>query len=473
MKKLLLTFPNQRWHKQDVNTTWNLYPSTLCLLAEMVKDIVEVKIIDAQFYNLSIEEFINKTREYSPDYVGISVLTSEYGDILNVAANAIKEIDNSIVVIAGGVYPTIDYKTVMSNRNIDYCVRGEGEHVLPELLSFIMDSKKNKIPNKGIVYYDDDKLVVTPRAFVQDLKDLPWPDYSLVNLNDYLNYKSVERPIWQLEPPSLRLIVTRGCPVGCSFCQVEYISGKAIRTRDPVDIVNELEHLKNTYGIKSLIFEDDNISLQKKFFMQLLELMIEKKLNLKWIIQAFAIFTLTDKMLNLMVQAGCVGVNVAIESGNQRVMNDLVLKPLKLEKVPPLINKIKDAGLFVYANFIIGFPGETWDEIRETIRFAESCGADYIKCFIAMPLSHTKMLDMAIEKNVLDTGESNTFIDWRFGQITSDEWTAKDISILRAYEWDRINFSTEEKRKRLAELWGVTIEDIQRIRKQTRDSLTF
>ncbi|MBT6046056.1 MAG: cobalamin B12-binding domain-containing protein, partial [Candidatus Scalindua sp.] len=109
MKKLLLTFPNQRWHKQDVNTTWNLYPSTLCLLAEMVKDIVEVKIIDAQFYNLSINDFVQQVEEYSPDYVGVSVLTSEYGNILDVVADEVKKINAHIVVIAGGVYPTIDY----------------------------------------------------------------------------------------------------------------------------------------------------------------------------------------------------------------------------------------------------------------------------------------------------------------------------------------------------------------------------
>ena len=71
--------------------------------------------------------------------------------------------------------------------------------------------------------------------------------------------------------------------------------------------------------------------------MRLLELMIEKELNLRWIIQAFAIFTLNDKMLDLMVRAGCFGVNVAIESGNQRVMDEIVLKPLKLERIPPLI----------------------------------------------------------------------------------------------------------------------------------------
>lgn len=470
-KKLLLTYPNQRWQKDDTNTSWNLYPSTLCLLAEMAKEEVDVKIVDAQFYDLSVQQFIDEVNDYKPDYVGISVLTSEYGNILDLAANTVKGIDPNIVVIAGGVYATIDYLKIMQNLSIDYCVRGEGEYVIRELIQYL-NGKQDNLPFEGIVYRSNGEIISTSRAFVEDLTKLPWPDYSLVKLDDYLNNEDREGPVWVSERPALRLIVTRGCPIGCSFCQVEYISGKRTRTRDPEDVVNELLNLKQKYGIKSVIFEDDNISMNRGFFMRLLELMIEKQLNLKWIIQAFAIFTLNNKMLDLMVEAGCVGVNVAIESGNQRVMDEIVLKPLKLDKIPPLIKLIRDRGLFVIANFIIGFPGESWEEIRETIRFAEYCGADYCKFFVAMPLRHTKMLDMAISKGVLDT-DGHVFTEWRYGQISSDEWTSKDISILRAYEWDRINFSTKEKRKRISEIWSVTEDQIEVIRKKTRDAVNF
>ena len=95
-KKLWLTYLNQRWEKEDTNTTWNLNPSTLCLLAEMVRDEVDVKVIDAQFYNLSVQQFINEVSDYKPDYVGISVLTSEYSNILDVSADAVKNIDPNI-----------------------------------------------------------------------------------------------------------------------------------------------------------------------------------------------------------------------------------------------------------------------------------------------------------------------------------------------------------------------------------------
>jgi len=213
--------------------------------------------------------------------------------------------------------------------------------------------------------------------------------------------------------------------------------------------------------------------VKKKFFKELMRQFIAKKLDLKFILSNFAIYALDDEILELIVEAGCVGINIAIESGNQRVMNDVVLKPIKLNKIPGLIQSIRDRGLFVISNFIIGFPGETWEEIRETVNFAESCGADYVKFFIAMPLKGTKMWDMARELDAFDIDESQIEINWRFGQITSTDWSANDISILRAYEWDRINFGTAERRKRMNEIWGMNDEELSKIRKATRDAVSF
>ena len=174
--------------------------------------------------------------------------------------------------------------------------------------------------------------------------------------------------------------------------------------------------------------------------------MVDRKLNLKWHVSSFAIFVIDDEMLDLMAAAGCIGVNVAIESGNPRVLKEIINKPIKdLYAVPKLISGIKKRGMYVLANFIIGNPGETWEEIRETINFAENCGADYVKFFIAVPLQGTDMYEMARKLNAFeqDHEADNPKLDWRFSQLKSDEWTSKDVSILRVYEWDRINFAPD------------------------------
>jgi radical SAM superfamily enzyme YgiQ (UPF0313 family) len=148
-----------------------------------------------------------------------------------------------------------------------------------------------------------------------------------------------------------------------------------------------------------------------------------------------------------------------------------VKKPIKnLDEIPDKIAMIKSRGIPVRAAFIIGFPGETWEEIRETIRFAENCNADYIKIFVAVPLPGTQLWDLAQSLNALYQGDGEYSIDWRHSKILSDEWTTRDVSILRAYEWDRINFAADRIEK-TADLWGCSIEELKEVRKKTRDAL--
>lgn len=471
MKKLLLTYPNQLWQKFDITTTWVLNPATLCGLAAIVKDIVEIKIVDANYYNLTKEQFEAEIRSFQPDYVGISVLTSEYGSTLDEAASIVKNVSRDTLVIAGGVHPTIEFKSVIENQDIDYVCRGEGEYVFRDLLLYL--NGDGECPKEGLVFKTPEGLEVQSTAMIKDLAKLPWPDFSFIKLEDYLYTEHRRGPQRPPAMPYYRLRITRGCPFRCSFCQVESINGLKIRTRDPKDVVDEILFYKEKYGLKALVFDDDNLNGAKAFFKKVLQEMIKREVNLPWQIIAFAVWLLDDQMLDLMARAGCTQINVAIESGNQRVLTEIVQKPIKLSKIPTLIQKVKAKGIIVLANFIVGFPGEKWDEIRETIRYAENCDADYVKIFVAVPLKNTKMWDMAVKMDSFEGDINEIVVDWRNGQLKTDEWSGKDVSVLRAYEWDRINFNTPEKRAKVAEIWGVSLKEMNQIRKETRDALVW
>lgn len=468
-KKLIFVYPNQRWLKEDNVTTWDLDPRTLCVLAAMVEDVVDVEIVDCQVRNLSIDAFRAEIEKRNPDFVGISLLTSEYAEILDMAASAVKEVNAAITVIAGGVHVTTQPRDVMNNIDIDYGCRGEGEFLLRELILFLLGDGDR--PKEGLLYREKGELVVQQGAVVDDLTQLPWPNYDLINYQEYVD--SVPRHGANRFPelPGMYLIISRGCPVGCSFCQVEIISGSRIRMREAEDVLDELEYLIKRYGLKSVVFLDDNLFLMRKRAKKLLQGMIDRKLNLKWQAAAFAIFAMDDEMLDLMRDAGCTSVNVAIESGSQRVLNELVHKPIKdLDKVPELINKIKARGINVLANFIIGMPGEAWQEIRQTIHFAEHCNADYVKFFVAVPLIGTKMTDMAMEMGALEMEKDAPRVDWRNSQIVSDEWSRHDVTALRVYEWDRVNFQPGRIEK-VAEIWGLTVEEMEEVRRKTRQAI--
>ncbi|MDK9719396.1 MAG: B12-binding domain-containing radical SAM protein [Trichlorobacter sp.] len=471
MKKLWLIYPNQRWVKQDIGTTWNLNPATLCLLAAMVRDIVDVTIVDAQFYDMSKTEFSELLREAKPDFVGISVLTSEYKETLDIAAGIVREICPSATIIAGGVHVTTTVEFILPNPAIDYCVIGEGEYVLRDLIKHF--TRGTPLPVVGLAYEEKGRVIIQQRALVDDLSKLPWPAYDLIDFVAYSH--SAPRTFNPQSPPDVpyvRMVTTRGCPCGCCFCQVELISGRQVRTRDPEDVVNELLYLKKTYGVRAIIFDDDNLLMGKNNFAEkLFTLMVENDVGMKWIAIAFALFMLNEEMLKLMKASGCIGVNVAIESGNERVLKEVIGKPIKsLDMAKQIIKMIKDYDIYCLANFIIGFPTETWEEIRETISYAEHCGADYIKIFVAVPLYKTRLYYKAMELGALECNEDYPKVDWRYAQIKSDEWTPRDISILRAFEWDRINFSPH-KIERVLKMCDATFDEIKGIRKKTRDAM--
>jgi anaerobic magnesium-protoporphyrin IX monomethyl ester cyclase len=470
-KKLVLAYPNQRWLKDDIVTTWRLDPRTLAVIAAVVRDVVDVEILDANVDNMSPEKFREELALRRPDYVGISLLTTEYAPILYQAADIVKGIDPSIVVIAGGVHVTLHYSEVIEHPSIDYCCRGEGEHVLRELLLHFQG--QGPLPSVGLVYRDGGRVVVQEKSVVEDLAALPWPAYDLIDFQKYCETDARQGANRFPELPGMAMLISRGCPYHCSFCQVASISGRQARVRDPADVVEEIKFVKDRYGIRSITFFDDNFFVPVKAMKEFLRLMVREKVDIKWQAAGAAIWVLDDEFLDLMQQSGCVGVTVALESGVERVLHNIVNKPIEhIDQMPDRIDRIHQRGIWVAANFIIGLPGETWEEIRQTVRFAEACRADYVKFYVAVPLHGTRMYEMAREMGVLGGVEGKTTVDWRYGQILSKEWTPKDVSALRVYEWDRINFSPD-RIGRVCEIWGTTVEEINRIRKATRDSLVF
>ncbi len=470
IKRVMLTYPNQRWYKFDMTTTWNLTPFVLCMLGTMLQDKYEVKIVDAQFYNMSEEDFRREVEAYNPDCVGISVLTSEYASILDTAAAIVKGVNKDIVTVAGGVHVTTQYHRVMENKDIDFAVRGEGEYVFPALLDHLNDI--GSMPDKGVVYRQKDgRINALPPDFIQDLDALPSPNYKLVNYHDYLNKDPRNTIDAAPEFPYARLLTSRGCPVGCSFCQVHLIAGSKWRMRSAKRVVDELAFLKKEYGIKSFYFDDDNPFCQKGRTKEMLRMIIDRKLNLKWKCADVAVFVTDEEILKLMAESGCILIGIAIESGNERVLKEIIRKPVKLDKVPHLIKVAQKYGIYVAANFIIGFPGETWEEIRQTINYAETCGADYVKFFPANPLVGTELFKIAKEMNAIEGDE--LALGWRYGRIKSDHFTPKDISILRAYEWDRVNFTNPQKLQKTATMMGVSVDELNGLRKETRDTLAL
>ena len=470
-QKVLFIMPNFHWIDEDVNALWDLFPWNLCQMAAMVEGMCsDVKIIDAYKENLSKDQLKQEIKKFKPDIVGLTVLMDQYGEAAHIAANIVKNVSKNIINVIGGVYAMSNPKKIMKDKNFDYVVMGEGEYVFQQIVGFY--SNVCDLPERGICFRKNGNGEIENRghaAFIKNLDALPKPAYHLIDLVSYTSRFGDRRAVDQPGGyPYGRIITSRGCPEKCSFCQVPSLQGSYFRARSPDNVCDEIEWLKKEYGVKSILFDDDNMFTNMKRGRALLRRMIDRGLSMPWTSIATAVFRLDNEMVDLMAESGCTYIDVAIESGSERVTRDIILKPIDFKQAKTMVAYARKKGIFVAANYIIGFPTETWEEIRETIKFSEEINADYSKFFIAIPLRNTEMFDLAEKTKSLIMDPLESEKKWTVGgTIKSEHWSADDLTILRAYEWDRINFTDPKKVKKIADKMKITVDELNSIRKRT------
>ena len=467
MKKILLLLPNNAWATDEHQASWRIPPYGLALIASVIRSKYEVRILDANVDNISLKEFEESLKKYKPDVVGISVLFDPISKGGHEAARIAKKINHKTKVVMGGVYVTVNPESAIKDTNIDYLVIGEGEFLFKDLLDSFFDNKV--MPSKGLWYRNNDgSLHKGSLNLIDNLDSIPLPSYDLIDSDKYFNTpyerKSVDAPSLL---PFATIISSRGCPIGCSFCQVETISGKKFRGRSADEMIKEIRWLKESYGLKSFVFQDDNLLSNKKRAKQIFSKMIEKQLTMPWKMAATAVFRLDEELIELMAKSGCEYVCIAIESGSKRVVKNIVQKPIDYDYAKKMVKCLQKHGIYVTGNFIIGFPTETWDEVRETVNLAEELNLDYMKLFTLIPLRGTKIWKICEDTGYFKKDFSSENVSWNTAQVESKYFSSHDLTILRAYEWDRINFKTKEKQERTAKMMGITLEELNAIRRST------
>jgi radical SAM superfamily enzyme YgiQ (UPF0313 family) len=476
-RKIVMVVPNFFWQEADENNRWHVVPYNLCILASTIKDMCSVEILDANKENLTHDAFKERLRRIKPDIIGITVMMDSFAKAGHLTAKLCRDSEfecaspslSPTPIVMGGVYPTINPEIVMQDPNVTYAFIGEGETEFRNFLRHLWFGES--FPKRGLAYRDDIGAVVIQQAaeYIHDLDGLPLPAYDLLDYNSYIN----DAPRKSVDGPSLfpyaRILTSRGCPQNCSFCQIEKISGRKFRPRSPENILREIAWLKEEYGVRSLIFDDDNIVAERPRAVELFQGMIDRGLAMPWKSINIAVFKLDEDLLKLIRRSGCEYLSVAIESGTPRVLREIIHKPVDLAHAKKMVAIAKKLGIYVNANFIIGFPTETWEEIRQTLSFAEELGTDYVKISIAVPLKHTQLWDLFVREKAFIDDFSPTAVSWNKGYVKSEHFEPKELTFLRCYEWDRINFSTPEKIAKTAFAMGISVEELNVARKQTRE----
>jgi magnesium-protoporphyrin IX monomethyl ester (oxidative) cyclase len=204
-------------------------------------------------------------------------------------------------------------------------------------------------------------------------------------------------------------------------------------------VLRELDWLVDKFGIEEIKVADDNLTVNRGRAMEIFQGMIERPYRLHWNTpNGIAVWTLDRKMLTMMKESGCYEITMAIESGNQKVLNDLIRKPLKLDKAREINRVARELGISRFAYFIIGFPGETKEQIMDTIKFARELRLDLGVIFIYNPLPGSELFAECLrrgyitEKSFFEVG--NQYFS---SVIDSEEWTAQELETIIRWEYLR------------------------------------
>lgn len=380
--------------------TNNSYPTgVLCLSAYLTKMGFENTIIDSAVSRGSMnssereEAIINKVIELEPKVVCFSATHREFAEVVRMN-NAIRRLGRDIITIVGGAQPTYRSEDFLDN-GFNFVGIGEGEVTLFEFVKEVFNHSYRWAEVKGLVWKDGEKIIRNPPRDLMtsdELNDLP-----------ILPYHKIDKKYFDLDLRIIRglalkgtlMMTTRGCPFSCSYCGCNLIFGRKLRFFSLAHIEREVRHLKENYGIEAVWLVDDIFTVKRDHVIGVAN--IFKKYGLIWGCQS-RVDSINEDLIKIMKDAGCVQVDFGIESGSQRILDDVMGKQITIEQVMNAMRLAKKYGLRTLANFMIGLPTETYEDLRMTEKLADRIKADVNIFTIATPLPGTRLYNMVNEK---------------------------------------------------------------------------
>ncbi len=365
-------------------------PLGLCYLASSArKQGYTVTIIDAPALHLDLSRTLAEIAQSGAGSIGITASTVSLSRAFELG-KAIRQSGIHVPLIIGGPHvSSMPKETLQECREFDLGVINEGEYTVCDILAALKaGGGVETIP--GIVYRDGQEIRLSPRRDnIDDLDALPFPAWELLpHLEKY--YKPSPHSYRRL--PSSSLMSSRGCNGTCTFCARPFM-GEKYRAHSAEYTVAMVDHLVKVYGIKDIMFYDDNFLLDKKRVVAICEALLKKDYAISWSCLARPEVTSVE-LFGLIERAGCWQIAYGVESGDQRIL-DTIKKRVTLEKLSEVIRKTNEAGIHSRGYFMIGCPGETAESIEKTTRFARESGLKDFHVTFCTPMPGAELFDTA------------------------------------------------------------------------------
>lgn len=388
-------------------------PLSLGWLATQVRNSHDVTILDAMKDGFRARQVADLVNANGFGLVGFQAWTKDIHEIRE-TCERIKKVAPVVITVVGGIQPTMQPIETLNffGLCVDFAWQGESENGFGPFVDAvahgnIVSAILKEIP--GLVWRDGTRVCVNKNQFIEDLDSVGLPAWDLM---PPASYPRSPHGAFYRNFPLAPIVVTRGCPFPCRFCSAREASGGRLRSRSIDSVLEELALLHERFGVREFQIEDDNFTLNSIYVKEFCERLMAQGLNMSWSFpNGVRLDTLDSGTLSLMRKAGCYALNFGVESGTPRILEQ-ICKKSTAEQMRRQIEMAKNAGFDLGGFFIIGFPGETREEIETTIQYACSLPLDRIGVSYFQPFPGTSYFN-----ELVDIGEIAA--DWGFSQHTS------------------------------------------------------
>jgi len=388
--------------------------------------------------------------DFSPEYIGISALfTPAYDSVIYLAELAKKLFPKSLILV-GGNLPTSLYKDILqASSAIDAVCYGEGEKPFVELLQSNNKYEFLAGHSSWVTHKDMAECNHAFRHdFIENLDEIPLFDYEILDLDGYkLNptaarysvsdEQQTEERLQFFSKVSMSIMTSRGCPFKCTFCASHVTHGRDMRYMSVERVLGDLESMVSKFQVNNVVIQDDHFMGGRERPYEIVAGI--GKLNLDMFFQnALAIYALDLRFLKLLKSSGVHELVLPIESGSERVLKDLMRKPLKLALVTKVAKDCREAGIYTDCNIILGMPGETKEDINESREFLKTVYADWFRVFVATPIPGSEMYETCEENDYFKVSPLNA--NYKRAVIETESMTPEYIQYMTYYMNIELNF---------------------------------
>ena len=390
--KIVLTNPNARSLRGAPAP-----PLGIMSIASMVQDQHTVRIFDRNVIAQDIESYLN---EFNPDLVGVSVLTGPVIHDAIMISRAAKA--RGIKVVWGGVHPSVLPEQVLRDDYVDFVVIGEGEYTFKELVQYLAEENCSFSEIQGLGFKKDGKIYINERRpFIENLDDLPFPAWNLINVDLYVRY-------------GIPMVTSRGCPHRCKFCYNQGLMQRHWRARSAESVKAELEYIHSLSSVRTkyLKFYDDNFTVNRKRLKDIFALLPK---NHDLFLEARVNY-IDDEFMRMISEFDGCHIFIGLESGDQEML-DKMQKDITLEMIDRAYALFKKYKISTSASMMVGMPGETYSQIFKTIKMAFRLNPTRYSFCVYSPLPGTDWYHECVQKGLFDAPQS------------TEEWASKAFTI--------------------------------------------